>query len=306
MLLGEETAKERENPFVAWRKNGEVHALDNPAYNSTPNSQPKGGEDEYINEPLYLNTFHNPGDLVLRKNGLPSQSTASTISTGSYPQLTIQTGLPYYPIVPTQSSPSGVQGGFHHLPPGHHIHTLHGVSVKPGPSALSGNSPQRAHLGLQAHQSHLIQCGGGPSATQVCHPERSSVKKGPISKSAPEDQISVIPAYQGHTTHPGSVLKQGQGHQTGGKPAGKKLKVTFDNPEYWQHSLPPKPLNSGTNQPGSTPEAETTNGKLFYKQNGCIRPAVSENPEYISEFSSNLKPGTVLPPPPYRQRNTVV
>uniref|UniRef100_A0A8C8EYZ1 Receptor protein-tyrosine kinase n=1 Tax=Oncorhynchus tshawytscha TaxID=74940 RepID=A0A8C8EYZ1_ONCTS len=139
-----------ENPFVARRKNGEVHALDNPAYHN-----------EYINEPLYLNTFHNPGDMVLRKNGgLPSQS--------------------------------------------------------------------------------------------------------------------------------------------------KKLKVTFDNPEYWQHSLPPKPLNSVTNQAGSTLEAGTTNGKLFYKRNGCIRPVVAENPEYLSEFSSNLKPGTVLPPPPYRQRNTVV
>uniref|UniRef100_A0A8C8EZQ3 Receptor protein-tyrosine kinase n=1 Tax=Oncorhynchus tshawytscha TaxID=74940 RepID=A0A8C8EZQ3_ONCTS len=133
-----------ENPFVARRKNGEVHALDNPAYHN-----------EYINEPLYLNTFHNPGDMVLRKNG-------------------------------------------------------------------------------------------------------------------------------------------------------KKLKVTFDNPEYWQHSLPPKPLNSVTNQAGSTLEAGTTNGKLFYKRNGCIRPVVAENPEYLSEFSSNLKPGTVLPPPPYRQRNTVV
>ncbi|XP_036838350.1 receptor tyrosine-protein kinase erbB-4 isoform X2 [Oncorhynchus mykiss] len=296
-----------ENPFVARRKNGEVHALDNPAYHSTPNSQPKGGEDEYINEPLYLNTFHNPGDLVLRKNGgLPSQSTASTISIGSFPQLTVQTGLPYYPVVPTESSSSGLQGGCHHPVPGHHIHKLHSVGVKPGHSALSGNSPQRTHLGLQGHQSHLIQCGGGLSATQVYHPERSTVKKGPISMSAPEDQRSVIPAYQGHTTHPGSVLKQGQGNQAGGKPAGKKLKVTFDNPEYWQHSLPPKPLNSVTNQAGSTLEAGTTNGKLFYKRNGCIRPVVAENPEYLSEFSSNLKPGTVLPPPPYRQRNTVV
>uniref|UniRef100_A0A6Q2YE88 Receptor protein-tyrosine kinase n=1 Tax=Esox lucius TaxID=8010 RepID=A0A6Q2YE88_ESOLU len=156
-----------ENPFVARRKNGEVHALDNPAYHSTPSSQPKGGEDEYINEPLYLNTFHNPVDLgleVLRKNGVTSFTR-------------------------------------------------------------------------------------------------------------------------------------------------KKLKVTFDNPEYWQHSLPPKSLNQASSvQEGTLPAAQTgsTNAKLFYKQNGRIRPAVAENPEYLSEFSSNLKPGTVLPPPPYRQRNTVV
>uniref|UniRef100_A0A8C6WWV5 Receptor protein-tyrosine kinase n=1 Tax=Neogobius melanostomus TaxID=47308 RepID=A0A8C6WWV5_9GOBI len=138
-----------ENPFVARRKNGEIHALDNPGYHSTPtSSQPGKGEDEYINEPLYLNTFH-------------------------------------------------------------------------------------ADLGLE-------------------------------------------------------VL-------------GKKLKVTFDNPEYWQHSLPPK---SSTQMGADAAQAGSTNAKLFYKQNGHIRPAVAENPEYMSEFS--LKPGTVLPPPPYRQRNTVV
>uniref|UniRef100_A0A673C1A7 Receptor protein-tyrosine kinase n=1 Tax=Sphaeramia orbicularis TaxID=375764 RepID=A0A673C1A7_9TELE len=144
-----------ENPFVSRRKNGEIHALDNPGYHSTPNSQPKG-EDEYINEPLYLNTFHSPADLgleALRRNGLP----------------------------------------------------------------------------------------------------------------------------------------------------GKKLKVTFDNPEYWQHSLPPKSTNQVV--PDGA-QGGSTNAKLFYKQNGHIRPAVAENPEYMSEFS--LKSGTVLPPPPYRQRNTVV
>uniref|UniRef100_A0A3Q3LLX7 receptor protein-tyrosine kinase n=1 Tax=Labrus bergylta TaxID=56723 RepID=A0A3Q3LLX7_9LABR len=136
-----------ENPFVSRRKNGEIHALDNPGYHSTPNSQPKG-EDEYINEPLYLNTFHR---------------------------------------------------------------------------------------------------------------------------------------------------------LTSGKATGKKLKVTFDNPEYWQHSLPPKTSNQAL--PDGA-QGGSTNAKLFYKQNGHIRPSVAENPEYMSEFS--LKSGTVLPPPPYRQRNTVV
>uniref|UniRef100_A0A3Q0TG63 Receptor protein-tyrosine kinase n=1 Tax=Amphilophus citrinellus TaxID=61819 RepID=A0A3Q0TG63_AMPCI len=143
-----------ENPFVTRRKNGEIHALDNPGYHSTPNSQPKG-EDEYINEPLYLNTFHSPAELgleALRRNGL-----------------------------------------------------------------------------------------------------------------------------------------------------GKKLKVTFDNPEYWQHSLPPKSSNQVASDGA---QGGSTNAKLFYKQNGHIRPAVAENPEYMSEFS--LKSGTILPPPPYRQRNTVV
>ncbi|XP_029370417.1 receptor tyrosine-protein kinase erbB-4 [Echeneis naucrates] len=145
-----------ENPFVSRRKNGEIHALDNPGYHSTPNSQPKG-EDEYINEPLYLNTFHSP-----------------------------------------------------------------------------------AELGLEALRRN-------------------------------------------------------------GKASGKKLKVTFDNPEYWQHSLPPKSSNQMV--PDGA-QGGSTNAKFFYKQNGHIRPAVAENPEYMSEFS--LKSGTALPPPPYRQRNTVV
>uniref|UniRef100_A0A8C6KNA6 Receptor protein-tyrosine kinase n=1 Tax=Nothobranchius furzeri TaxID=105023 RepID=A0A8C6KNA6_NOTFU len=145
-----------ENPFVSRCKNGEIHALDNPGYHSTPNSQPKG-EDEYINEPLYLNTFHSPADL-----------------------------------------------------------------------------------GLEALRRN-------------------------------------------------------------GKSGGKKLKVTFDNPEYWQHSLPPK---SSFQVAPDGAQGGSTNAKLFYKQNGHIRPAVAENSEYMSEFS--LKSGTVLPPPPYRQRNTVV
>ncbi|XP_041119903.1 receptor tyrosine-protein kinase erbB-4-like isoform X3 [Polyodon spathula] len=75
-------------------------------------------------------------------------------------------------------------------------------------------------------------------------------------------------------------------------------KKPFDNPEHWHHSLPPK---ATLHNPEYLQECNT---KFFYKQNGRIRPVVAENPEYLSEFS--LKPGTVLPPPPYRQRNTVV
>uniref|UniRef100_A0ACB8FZZ6 Receptor tyrosine-protein kinase erbB-4 n=1 Tax=Sphaerodactylus townsendi TaxID=933632 RepID=A0ACB8FZZ6_9SAUR len=72
----------------------------------------------------------------------------------------------------------------------------------------------------------------------------------------------------------------------------------FDNPGYWNHSLPPR---STLQHPDYLQEYST---KYFYKQNGRIRPIVAENPEYLSEFS--LKPGTMLPPPPYRHRNTVV
>uniref|UniRef100_A0A8C1W8Q5 Receptor protein-tyrosine kinase n=1 Tax=Cyprinus carpio TaxID=7962 RepID=A0A8C1W8Q5_CYPCA len=136
-----------ENPFVTRRKNKDIHALDNLGYHSTPDGKPSC-EDEYINEPLYLNTFNNTSGMnqeMLRKNGM--------------------------------------------------------------------------------------------------------------------------------------------------------YKNSFDNPEYWQQSLPPKvtPQNS---QDSSV----ICNNKFLYKQNGHIKPAVAENPEYLS----GMKPGTVLPPPPYRQRNTVV
>ncbi|KAK6482932.1 receptor tyrosine-protein kinase erbB-4-like isoform X1 [Huso huso] len=147
-----------ENPFVTRRKNVDIHALDNPAYHSAPNGQPKV-EDEYVNEPLYLNTFHNTAENTgyLKNNGAP-------------------------------------------------------------------------------HLTNTV--------------------------------------------------------------SDKKPKKTFDNPEYWHHSLPPK---ATLHNPEYLQECNTN---FFYKQNGRIRPVEAENPEYLSEFS--LKPGTVLPPPPYRQRNTVV
>lgn len=141
-----------ENPFVSRRKNGDLQALDNPEYHSASSGPPKA-EDEYVNEPLYLNTFANAlGNAEYLKNSV---------------------------------------------------------------------------------------------------------------LSVPE-----------------------------------KAKKAFDNPDYWNHSLPPR---NTLQHPDYLQEYST---KYFYKQNGRIRPIVAENPEYLSEFS--LKPGTVLPPPPYRHRNTVV
>uniref|UniRef100_A0A3P8ZYH7 Receptor protein-tyrosine kinase n=1 Tax=Esox lucius TaxID=8010 RepID=A0A3P8ZYH7_ESOLU len=93
-------------------------------------------------------------------------------------------------------------------------------------------------------------------------------------------------------------------HNPGGPCAGEDefseqdKNKTFDNPEYWQHSLPPK---ATLHNPEYLQDCST---RFFYRQNGRIRPALAENQEYLTEFA--LKPGAVLPPPPYRQRNTVV
>ncbi|KAM6945751.1 receptor tyrosine-protein kinase erbB-4-like [Aplochiton taeniatus] len=271
-----------ENPFVARRRNGEVHALDNPGYHSTPHSQPRPGEDEYLNEPLYLNTFHSPAELaslggleVLRRNGLPlpSHAVSSAGSTAAAPlPLLIHTGGPHYALPSAQPSPSGLGlAPCHHAPPAAHVlHEKSGQPIPPGAPAGPGSS--------------------GGSQTQLGSP--GTALAGALSTSAPGN----LPAYQDHPPHPGGLLKHGQ---TTGKAGGKKLKVTFDNPEYWQHSLPPKPWSDRPADQSGAAEAQ-----LFYKQNGRVRPAVAENPEYMSEFS--LKPSAALPPPPYRQRNTVV
>uniref|UniRef100_W5L1C2 Receptor protein-tyrosine kinase n=1 Tax=Astyanax mexicanus TaxID=7994 RepID=W5L1C2_ASTMX len=141
-----------ENPFVTRRTNGEIHALDNPGYHSTPDGHPKIDE-PYFNEPLYLNTFHNKAN------------------------------------------------------------------------------------------SNLL----------------------------------------------------------------KKYWKTFDNPEYWQHSLPLKASSQENPLKDSSQSCNATSlyKQTLYKQNGRVRSTVVDNPEYLSELEA-MKPGQVLPPPPYRQRNTVV
>ncbi|KAM4559714.1 receptor tyrosine-protein kinase erbB-4-like isoform 2-T2 [Odontesthes bonariensis] len=272
-----------ENPFVSRRKNGEVHALDNPGYHSTPNSQPKG-EDEYINEPLYLNTFHSSAELgleALRRNGLPlpihPPSSISASTPGPHLPLTIQTSLPHFPLPTAQPSPSGVP--CLHGPATHILHAHHTIKPAGQPGNPGGGSLSQSQTGTTA-QVQVSQSGALCTSATIGH--------------------GSLPAYQSHAiSHPASMLKHG-GH-TSGKASGKKLKVTFDNPEYWQHSLPPK---SSIQVAPDAAQGGSTNAKLFYKQNGHIRPAVAENPEYMSEFA--LKSGTVLPPPPYRQRNTVV
>ncbi|KAL2087652.1 hypothetical protein ACEWY4_016480 [Coilia grayii] len=307
-----------ENPFVTRRKNGDIQALDNPGYHSTPNGQPKG-EDEYINEPLYLNTFHNTGEVnteLLKKNGIPIPLTVTTAAgavatTAAHMPHTGQPGNP-----PHQTPTPHVHFV---LPPGHHGGA--------GLASQAGSAPHPAaqavlHGTFPGKPSHLGHAAG--HAGQLCHPAVSSTGHHMPSVSAGQTSVQAAQQLQGskpvvmaqsslpmlgtHLRHaPGSMLQAGH---TGTIMLDKKSKKTFDNPEYWQHSLPPKSSQQlqqqqlQQQQQQNPDPTQAGNPKFFYKQNGRIRPAVAENPEYLSEFT--LKPGTMLPPPPYRQRNTVV
>ncbi|TRY96084.1 hypothetical protein DNTS_017240 [Danionella cerebrum] len=221
-----------ENPFVTLRRNGETHR--NGVYHSTSNGQPQT-EDEYVNDPLYLNTFHNSGEKshdTLRKNG----------------------------ILVTHAAAAGAASG----------------------TLVAGNT-------------------GGSNVSKPMQPTASSVQipTQPIYQGKPS--ISILSGHTLHSTHPGHTL-----HPThtlhpahsGTIKADTKPKKTFDSPDYWQHSLPPK---ATLHNPEYLQDCST---RFFYRQNGRIRPAVAENQEYLADYA--LKPGTVLPPPPYRQRNTVV
>ncbi|XP_062312987.1 LOW QUALITY PROTEIN: receptor tyrosine-protein kinase erbB-4-like [Osmerus eperlanus] len=211
-----------ENPFVTRRRNGDIHSMESSSvYHSAPGGQPRL-EDEYVNEPLYLNTFHNPGETTqeyLKKTGIPGP----------------------------------------HLP-------------APGPNAGQSAAP---------NPSQSLTLSAAQAAGYVAPPGHPG--------------ISLHPSHATHTLHPGHTLHPSV---TGTIMVDKKNKKTFDNPEYWQHSLPPK---ATLHNPEYLQDCST---RFFYRQNGRIRPAVADNQEYLSEFA--LKPGTVLPPPPYRQRNTVV
>ena len=225
-----------ENPFVTRRRNGEVHGVEAQGYHSAPNGQPRV-EDEYVNDPLYLNTFHNSGEKnqdILRKNGIPLSHLVASGAGAVGNQHPIQVGHPHPQHIAQTDHPAR-----------QHLVLQPPYPAPPSLTSLSGHTLHPAHPGHTLHPAHTL-----------------------------------------HPTHSGTIM------------ADKKPKKTFDNPEYWQHSLPPK---ATLHNPEYLQDCST---RFFYRQNGRIRPAVAENQEYLSEFA--LKPGTALPPPPYRQRNTVV
>lgn len=142
--------------------------------------------------------------------------------------------------------------------------------------------------------------GPGSSAAQsVLQTVKPSTSSHAVSSSGYVVSPGNLPhlSYPSHTMHPGH---SGHALHSGITNSNivKSRKATFDNPEYWQHSLPPK---SSLHNPEYLQDCST---RFFYRQNGRIRPAVAENQEYLSDAA--MKAGNALPPPPYRQRNTVV
>ncbi|XP_073699471.1 receptor tyrosine-protein kinase erbB-4 [Garra rufa] len=279
-----------ENPFVNQRKNGNITALDNPGYHSTPDRKPKG-EDEYINEPLYLNTYNNTSGTnqeILRKNGasIPLQLTTAANTASSHVILSTQTGKAHHhgqgthvhfavpPVQPPQTRSMSQNGQHSQLP----------HSAESSSSSMSGNPSLLTQISLVSQQIQPCLASQSGSST---HPAQV-VKSAVTSKS-----ISGLP---GHLVYPGNVLQMGH---SGTVMIDRKTKKNFDNPDYWQHSLPPK-----VTQPNPQDPTQVCKSKHPYRHSIRSRIAVADNPEYLSEFSK--RPGTVLPPPPYRHRNTVV
>ncbi|XP_016094821.1 receptor tyrosine-protein kinase erbB-4-like [Sinocyclocheilus grahami] len=279
-----------ENPFVNQRKNGNITALDNPGYHSTPDRKPKG-EDEYINEPLYLNTYNNTSGMnqeIMRKNGasIPLQMTTAANTASSHVILSTQTGKAHHhgqgthvhfavpPVQPPQTR-SMSQNGQHSQSP-------HGAESNS--SSISGNPSLLTQISLVSQQIHPCLASHSGSSTHPAQVAKSAV----TSKS-----ISGLP---GHLVYPGNMLQTGH---SGTVMVDRKSKKNFDNPDYWQHSLPPK-----VTQPNPQDPTQVCKSKHLYRHSIRSRIAVADNPEYLSEF--NKRPGTVLPPPPYRHRNTVV
>ncbi|XP_036420708.1 receptor tyrosine-protein kinase erbB-4-like isoform X1 [Colossoma macropomum] len=269
-----------ENPFVTRRTNGEIHALDNPGYHSTPDGHPKV-DDQYVNEPLYLNTFHSKGNMnQIKKNGVsaPLQITTATSTTSSHVPLTTQTGRP------------------HHHSQGAHVH----FAIPPVQPPQSGPMSQNGHQAI--HTNHPSKSGHHSPSSQIFHVNQQA-QSGLADQQVhmAKSVITSKSSLPGHPIHSGSISQSGP---TGTIMVSKKYWKTFDNPEYWQHSLPLK-----ASQDNHQDSSQSFNTSLYkqnlFKQNGRVRSTIVENPEYLSETES-LKPGQVLPPPPYRQRNTVV
>lgn len=223
---------------------------------------------------------------IMRKNGasIPLQMTTAASTASSHVILSTQTGKAHHhgqgthvhfavpPVQPPQTR-SMSQNGQHPQPP---------YGAESNSSSMSGNPSLLTQISIVSQQ--IPPCLASQSGSST-HPAQV-VKSAVTSKS-----ISGLP---GHLVYPGNMLQTGH---TGTVMVDRKSKKNFDNPDYWQHSLPPKVTQQNPQDP-----TQVCKSKHLYRHSIRSRIAVADNPEYLSELNKRA----VLPPPPYRHRNTVV
>lgn len=268
----------------------EIQALDNPTYHSTFDGPPSVVDEKYNNEPVYLNTFHNKGNIskaILKKNEKEKISASLQFTTAantsiSHAPLTAQAkegrslyssqGAHVHFSIPPVHHHSQSETVSHNV---HHAHPTQGFHVNPSKS-LSSNQPCLVN--------HQVQPGPVEPFVHVAKAVASG-KSGLSGHSVQSGSIA-------QQIHPGMILVD------------KKYWKTFDSPDYWQHSLPLKASQGNLHSCSQSCHSSLYRQNLN-KQNGCVRSSVIKKPEYTPE-SEAMRPGTSLPPPPYRQRNTVV
>ncbi|KAM9455172.1 receptor tyrosine-protein kinase erbB-4-like [Clarias gariepinus] len=163
-----------------------------------------------------------------------------------------------------------------------HVH----FTLPPVQSPLSGPMSQNGH---QLHSGHALstdypsKCILASVTGQICHHQ--------IQPGSPGSARKLDGSKSSSGALPGHIIFQSSTIQPSHAGTNKKPFHT-NNPEKRHHSLPSSVL-----QHPPDPSLVCRNS-FIYKQNG------RENPENLSE--SSMKPGSFLPPPPYRHRNTVV
>ncbi|XP_062866878.1 receptor tyrosine-protein kinase erbB-4-like [Trichomycterus rosablanca] len=218
------------------------------------------------NEPVYLNTYHNKPSMGKVILKKPEASVPS--------QMTAAPGgtVSHVPITAHSGRPHGANQGAH-------VH----FAVPPVQYPQSGPA---VHLPQGFHVGHLSK--------SAQHPDNLQVLPGPAD--AHKAAVAVKTSLPGHPV-PSSAATQPA--HTGIIMVEQKYWRASDNPEYWQRSLP---LRASQGNPQSSLQSLHTS---LYKQSARIRSALAEGAEYTPE-SEAMKLAPVLPPPPYRHRNTVV
>ncbi|TSK17733.1 Receptor tyrosine-protein kinase erbB-4 [Bagarius yarrelli] len=160
--------------------------------------------------------------------------------------------------------------------------------IQPPQSAPISQNSHHVHSGHGLCTDHSGKCIVPSVTGQVCHINHQIQPGSPGPARIPHQHDSIktrINALPGHVVHQSSTIHAGH--------SGKNKKLPFaNNPEKRHHSLP-------VSIPQHPPDPFLVcRNNFIYKQNG------RENPENHS--GASMKPGTFLPPPPYRHRNTVV